>query len=88
MSKITANQTWGKQNKRLVRSTFKKGFINAIHPNSYTVDVSYAENPQTIIKSIPVAKSVDIFTIMINQRCRIDIFDETNPNDCALAYVY
>lgn len=88
MIKQPLNSTFQKQEKRLVRSTFKKGFINAIHISSNTVDVYYAENPQSVIKNIPVAKNVNISTIMIGQKCRVDLFDETNPNDCALAYTF
>jgi hypothetical protein len=88
MSQTPVNQTFKQQQKRLVKSTFKKGFVNAIHSGSNTVDVSFAENPQTIIKNIPIAKSVSIASVIVGQRCRIDMFDETNPNDCVLAYVY
>lgn len=88
MSLVPVNETFKEQQKRLVRSTFKKGFINAIHSGSFTVDVYFAENTQTIIKNIPIAKSVDITTVIIGQKCRIDMFDETNPNDCVMAYVY
>lgn len=82
------NKTFEKQQRKLVPSTFKKAFINAIHVNSATVDVYFAENPQSIIKNIPIAKSVDLTTAFVGQRCRIDLFDETNPADCVLAYVY
>lgn len=88
MSFTPTNKTFEKQQKKLVPATFKKAFINTIHFNSNTVDVYFAENPQTIIKNIPVARSVDIATVTVGQRCRIDMFDETNPYDCVLAYVY
>ena len=88
MSLVPTNKTFDKQQKKLVRATFKKGFVNAIHSNTATVDVYFSENPQTIIKNIPVAKSVTIASVMIGQKCRIDIFDETNPNDMVMAYTY
>ena len=88
MSIVPINKTFQKQQNRLVRATFKKAFINGVHTNSNTVDVYLAENPQTVLKNIPIAKSVDITTIIIGQKCRIDMFDETNTSDCVLAYVY
>lgn len=88
MSLNALNDTFKQQQRKLVRSTFKKGFINAVYPNSYTVDIYYAENPQQIMRNIPVAKSVAISTVRVQQRCRIDIFDETNPNDMVVAYTY
>ena len=88
MSVIPPNKTWKDQHGKLVRSSFKKGFINAVHINSRTVDVYYASNPQTIVKNIPVSNSIDITTVMLQQKCRIDIFDETNPNDCVCAYTF
>ncbi len=88
MSTQPSNDTFKKQQQRLVRSTFKKGFINAIHISSNTVDIYYAENPQSVTKNIPVAKNVTLAGILIGQKCRVDIFDETNPNDCCLAYTF
>lgn len=88
MSKQPVNTTFQKQQGRLVRATFKKAFISAVHANAHTVDVSYAENPLTIVRNVPIADTVDVTKLAAGQRCRIDVFDETNPNDCALAYTY
>lgn len=88
MSQIPFNQTFKQQQQRLVRATFKKAFINAVHVSASTVDVAYAENPQTVIRNVPAAKSIDLSTIFVGQRCRVDLYDETNPTDCVLAYVY
>ena len=88
MSIVPLNDTWKQQQKKLVRSVFKKGLINTVHVSSRTVDVSYAENPQTVIKNIPIANTVDISKVAVGQRCRIDMFDETNPNDCVMSYTY
>lgn len=88
MSRFPLNDTFKHQQKRLVRSTFKKAFINAVNPSAGTVDLAYAENPQTVIRSVPAAKSIDLTAVFVGQRCRVDLFDETNPTDCVLAYVY
>lgn len=88
MSKFPVNQTWKQQNKKLVKATFKKAFINAVHVSANTVDVYFAENPQTIVRNIRVASTVVIANVQPSQRCRIDVFDETNPSDMVMAYTY
>lgn len=88
MSIVPLNSTFRRQQKTLVKSSFKKAFINAVHTGTNTVDVYFAENPQTIIRNIPLSKSIDISTVAIGQRGKVDIFDETNPNDMVLAFIY
>lgn len=88
MSTQPVNDTFRKQQKKLIRATFKKGFINSVNVSGKTVDVYYAENPQTIIRNIPVADTVNISAVIIGKRCRIDIFDETNPSDSVMAFTY
>lgn len=86
MSRQPINQTWQQQQKRLVRATFKKAFISAINIGSRTVDVYFAENAQTIIRNVPVATQISMSTLVVGARCKVDVFDETNPNDMAIAY--
>lgn len=88
MSKQPINRTFQAQQNRLVRATFKKGFISAVYANSMTVDVSFASNPNTIMRNIPIANTVNVTKLAAGQRCRVDMFDETNPNDCVMAYTY
>lgn len=88
MSTVPFNSLYQKQNQKLIRATFKKGFVNAVNANARTVDVYYAENPQTIIRNIPVAANVAIAGVAVGNRCRIDVFDETNPSDVVMAYTY
>ena len=88
MSIVSINKTFVKQQKKLVKSSLKKGLINTVHSNSYTADISYAENPQTIIRNIPIAKNIILTTISVGQRCAVLIFDEINPNDCVITCIY
>lgn len=88
MSTVPTNSTFRQQQKMLVQATFKKGYINAVNINARTVDVYYAENPQTIIRGIPVADNVTLTASLVGRRCRVDVFDETNPNDAVLAFTY
>lgn len=90
MSIIPPNDTFKKQQNKLVRANLKKGFVNAVHVGSRTVDIYYADNPQTIVKNIPIAASIDISVpaALIQKKCALLLFDETNPNDCVLLCVY
>jgi hypothetical protein len=88
MSIHQPNQTWKKQNEKLVRSSFKKGFIQAVNISSRTVDLSYAESPQTTLRNIPISDTINITTLQVGKRCRVDVFDETNPNDIVVSYTY
>lgn len=88
MSKQPVNQTFHKQQKTLVPATFKKGFVLAVNVAANTIDVAFAENPNTAVRNIPLARDVSITTISVGQKCRVDVFDETNPNDMVVAYSY
>lgn len=88
MSSQPPNDTFKKQQYKLVRSTFKKAIISAIHVNAHTVDVSFAEDPLTLVRNIPIADNVTVANLATGQRCRVDLFDETNPNDMVMAYTY
>jgi hypothetical protein len=74
--------------KKMMPSTFKKAIISRVNINNSTADVYFAENPQNIIKNISFATGIDVSKIQNGSKCRVDIFDETNPNDMVIAYVY
>lgn len=88
MSKQPLNDTWNKQHKKLVRATFKKAFISNVNVSANTADVYFAENPSTTIRNIPLASNVNTVYVSQGDKCRVDVFDETNPNDMVIAYIY
>jgi len=88
MSKFAANHVYDKQNKLLVSSTFKKAFISSINITSFTADVIFAENPTNTIRSVPLGSHIDPTKIIVGDRCRVDVFDETNQRDMVVAYIY
>ena len=88
MSPTPFNDTFKNQNKKLIRATFKKAIINQVYANSATADVYFAGNPQTIIKGIPLAANIQPSQVMPQDKCRVDVFDETNPSDMVVAYIY
>jgi hypothetical protein len=88
MSRVPFNDVFKGQQKKLVRSTFKKAVINQVYVNSNNADVYFAGNPQTIIKGVPLAAGITPSLVMVGDKCRVDVFDETNPNDMVVAYIY
>lgn len=82
------NDLYKQQNERLIRATFKKAVISSVNTQTFTADVYFAENPSNIIRSIVLASQIDPTTVIAGDRCRVDIFDETNPRDMVVAYIY
>lgn len=88
MSVVAPNQTYKRQQETLVPATFKKAVISAINVQAFTADVYFSQNPSNVIRSIPLASHIDATAIMVGDRCRVDVFDETNQRDMVVAYVY
>lgn len=88
MATPSTNDLFKKQKDKLVRSTFKKAFINSVNALNATADVFFAESPQTIIRRVPLAANLIPSLIVKGDRCRVDVFDETNPDDMVVAYIY
>ena len=77
-----------RQNKKLIPDTFKKGIVVNVYINSRTVDLYFVNNPQTVLKNIICSLQIDMSTIAIGQRCKVDIFSETNARDIVVSYTY
>ncbi len=77
-----------RQNQKLIPSTFKRGVITNVYVNMAQADVIIVGDEQTILKGIPLSSAINPKTIIAGDQCRIDMFDETNPNDMVIAYVY
>jgi hypothetical protein len=77
-----------KANDRTSRATFKRGIINAINAQLGTMDVQIVGSHSTILKGIPFSSAVNSSAVRVGDKCRIDMFDETNPYDCVVAYIY
>lgn len=85
---VPYNKIYQNQNKNLVPATFKKAIISSVNIQTRTANVYIVGNSQTIINDIPFAISVNITNVKAGQRCRVDCFDESNPRDMVVAYVY
>lgn len=88
MSKVAPNATFNKQQDKLIGATFKKAIISSVNITAFTADVIFAENPNNTIRSIPLASHIDPSKVIPGDRCRVDVFDETNTRDMVVAYCY
>jgi hypothetical protein len=85
---INIKQVMADMGRKINPATFKKGVISKLNTSNGTADVYFVENSQNIIKNIQFASNVDLTKITAGMRCRVDIFDETNPSDMVIAYTY
>jgi hypothetical protein len=85
---VPFNEIYKKQTKTLIPASQKKAVLSAINIASRRVDIYFVNNPQTIVKNIPVASSFDIQSARVGDICKIDVFDESNPRDMIVAYSY
>jgi hypothetical protein len=93
--KIPTSKLYQKQNSRLIASTRKKAIIMNSNPGANTVDLSFVDNLQTLVKGVRVSNSTigELITlqnqgITSNIKCVVDIFDETNVSQMIVAYTY
>ncbi len=85
---LSFNQIYKRQNGKLIPVIYKKGVVVAVNTAANTADVYFVDNPQTIVKSIPVSSAVTLGASIVGKRCRVDIFDEINYQDMVIAYTY
>lgn len=76
------------QNTKVTPETFKRGTIVAIHKESCSADVIIVGSNESIAKNVPLSSAINANVVMPGDRCRIDMFDETNPDDSVIAYTY
>ncbi len=91
--KIPSSKLYKKQNERIIPSFHKKGVIVFVNNNGSLANLYFLDNPQTIIKNVPVsypAQTAITYTYnkTTNLRCVVDIFDETNSSQMIVAYTY
>lgn len=87
MSIQTANSIFKQQQGRLVKATHKRGTISSVNISSRTANVYFTENPQTVVRNVPVAAGIDINGVLPGMQCRVDTFDENTPNSMVVSYV-
>lgn len=80
--------------KRLTPEFRRRGVVTKIYGGGRAVDLYFVDNPQTIVKNIPVSIPSQAYLLSIIGsfgnvvKCVVDIFNETNSRDMVVAYVY
>lgn len=87
MSLVPLNKLFQDQQGKLVRASVKRAVINSVNVAAQTADVYFVENPQTVIRNIPLASNINASTVSPGMTCRVDTFDETNPNNMVISYI-
>ncbi len=77
-----------RNNEAIMSATFKKGIVAGVHIENATLDVIIAGPNQSLLKGLPISTSINIYDVQVNDRCRIDMFDESNPFDSVVSYTY
>ena len=86
MPSHTFNSIWKQQNSKLQPATSKRGIISAVNAGAKTADVCFTQNPQTVVRSIPISGSINPATLTAGMQVGVDTYNETSPNSMVIAY--
>src|SRR5690349_11984888 len=87
MSSHPQNDTWKKQNKKLVPATHKRAMIVTVNAAARTANVAFMESPQTVIRGIPLASHISTSAVVPGMQARVDTFSEDKPNSMVVSYI-
>lgn len=65
----------------------RRAIIESVNLSQWSADVRVIGGTQSIIKSVPMSSAITSL-VTAGDLCVLDLFDETNPNDCIIAYTY
>lgn len=100
---IAQGKAFQAQVKRLIPPDTRRGVITQIYSNSsdpttqfpgMSVDLYFVDNPQTVIKKVPVAYASQAYLQSIIGssgnivRCVVQLFNEANARDMVVSFVY
>ena len=86
MPNHTFNSIWKQQNSKLQPATSKRGIISAVNVGAKTADVCFTQNPQTVVRSIPISGSINPATLTAGMQVGVDTYNETSPNSMVITY--
>jgi len=66
----------------------RRGIIRAFDSGTYLADVQIVGSMATILTGVPVAKQVGAGLLTSGAKCGVLFFDETNPSDACVVFVY
>lgn len=66
----------------------RRGIIRAFDSGTYLADVQIVGSMATILTGVPVAKQIGAELLTSGTKCGVLFFDETNPSDACVVFVY
>jgi hypothetical protein len=75
------------ENERRIPVSYKKAVIINVHSDSWSADVNVVGDYQSLYRNIPLSSAIPS-DVRNGDRCKVDLFDESNPNDMVVAYLY
>jgi hypothetical protein len=66
----------------------RRGIIRAFDSGTYLADVQIVGSMATMLTGVPVAKQIGADLLMSGTKCGVLFFDETDPSDPCVAFVY
>lgn len=85
---VPYNEMYQKQNTKLIPDTQRKAIVSSVNQGQRQVNLYFVNNPNSIVKNVSVSASIDIGSLAPGTKVKVDVFDETNPNDMVVAYAY
>ncbi len=66
----------------------RRGIIRAFDSGTYLADVQIVGSMATVLTGVPVAKQIGAGLLTSGAKCGVLFFDETNPSDACVVFVY
>jgi len=66
----------------------RRGIIRAFDSGTYLADVQIVGSMATILTGVPVAKQIGAGLLTSGSKCGVLFFDETNPADGCVVFIY
>lgn len=66
----------------------RRGIIRAFDSGTYLADVQIVGSMATMLPGVPVAKQIGADLLTSGTKCGVLFFDETNPSDACVVFVY
>lgn len=66
----------------------RRGIIREFDSSTYLADVQIVGSMATMLTRVPVAKQIGAGLLTSGSKCGVLFFDETNPSDACVAFVY
>ena len=62
--------------------------LTVTNSGTVTANIFFAENPQTVVKNVPIAIGINASSIAQGQRAKVDLFSEIKSSAMVIAFVF